>query len=659
MSRFSMILSLVALVFAGFGGTSFAQQTGGLPIMQAEGTGGDFISETSRNGANFDMEDTPIVPGDLFTVRITSPMGTLVPQPFIIGADILPVSQNVNIMGILGLSSNQFSLVDTISTPGPLAFGLPLNGSFELSFVIPQSSIWVDGGTFVPGGAPDIGLWFQSAILNPASPLTVELSNVTKHQVFSQGFNAFDTCQQALQSEGFSDADLGMANFFDTTQLTNTLETTGLQGFGTQTQFGVVGAGQGSGDSNGPAPEAIFKFTSVTGGAYTFSLCNSDFDTRLWIMEPQCDPLVGIAHNEDSMTCTGAAGSSLRSQLDDICLQPGQIILVVIDGFNANAGQAEVVITRDTEVLVQDVVPNAGSSNGTDLIELRGCNLANVNQVLFDGIPAATLNVIDDETVEVTTPPHASGTIDVQVSDGGAPQVLLGGFTYVNAAETTTSFQLGDDSSAMHNLIVPVDFAGELRTSLFLGSNGQVTFGGGTTDFFENVGSIFQGWSGSPTTPGLPGVAVMFGDFNRGGPGNGASIEVIEDSVLSTVSVVFRNQIHTASISPAGTVSCTFGINMTSSALRLDYQGFVPGTMPVDGFAFGVTDGDPTVGNDVDFTSSGGFFGNNGYNTTLGQMPESLAELVPGGVPFNGVIDLIDNGLFSWTVIATPTPPTP
>ena len=189
----------------------------------------------------------------------------------------------------------------------------------------------------------------------------------------------------------------------------------------------------------------------------------------------------------------------------------------------------------------------------------------------------------------------------------------------VTVRPPTTTYILGDDDFVQHDLSVPVTFYGETYESLFVGSNGYVTFGSGSSDFTESEPEFFNGWNSPPN----PGVALYYSDLNRGGMTNGATYEVVENPSQGTVRVDFLNQIHFASNLPAGSFSVEFG-PLGPGSVVLDYAGFLPGMGNSDAGIVGITDGDASVGVDTSFTSSGGFLGNTPYVSPTG--PDSICE---------------------------------
>ena len=77
---------------------------------------------------------------------------------------------------------------------------------------------------------------------------------------------------------------------------------------------------------------------STSGGTYDFSICESGYDTKLYIYDIN---QVNIACNDDA--CNNAAGDPWRSLLENVTLDPG-LYYVIVDGYGGNNGEYQLVI---------------------------------------------------------------------------------------------------------------------------------------------------------------------------------------------------------------------------------------------------------------------------------------------------------------------------
>jgi hypothetical protein len=94
---------------------------------------------------------------------------------------------------------------------------------------------------------------------------------------------------------------------------------------------------------------------------------------------------------------------------------------------------------------VVSVIPASGPVSGGTTVKLTGTNLAHVSTVMFAGIVAPTIRIIDKTTVLAVTPSHNAGSVDVMIkTSDSSTAVLSRGFTY----KKETSYLI-DDSHSM------------------------------------------------------------------------------------------------------------------------------------------------------------------------------------------------------------------
>ena len=66
----------------------------------------------------------------------------------------------------------------------------------------------------------------------------------------------------------------------------------------------------------------------------------------------------------------------------------------------------------DPEPGATALIPDHGPTSGLQVVTITGESLAAVTAVHFGDSPALQVDVIDDMTLQVVTPPHAVGTVD-------------------------------------------------------------------------------------------------------------------------------------------------------------------------------------------------------------------------------------------------------
>ncbi len=97
---------------------------------------------------------------------------------------------------------------------------------------------------------------------------------------------------------------------------------------------------------------------------------------------------------------------------------------------SGTTAQAPGAYTYDPVLRVYEVTPNFGPLEGGTPIELHGTGFAAGAQVHVGALPAASVEVLDGETLRAVTPPGAPGLANITVLQAGATDTLVGGFSY-------------------------------------------------------------------------------------------------------------------------------------------------------------------------------------------------------------------------------------
>ena len=79
--------------------------------------------------------------------------------------------------------------------------------------------------------------------------------------------------------------------------------------------------------------------------------------------------------------------------------------------------------------------PPVGPINGGTSVTITGLNLTGATSVSFGGTEATNMVVVNDTTITVTTPPHATGIVPISVTSPTGTGVTLGLFTYLPIAQ--------------------------------------------------------------------------------------------------------------------------------------------------------------------------------------------------------------------------------
>jgi hypothetical protein len=79
---------------------------------------------------------------------------------------------------------------------------------------------------------------------------------------------------------------------------------------------------------------------------------------------------------------------------------------------------------------IADVLPQAGAAAGGDQVTIHGLGFKSGASVTFGGAAAPKVTVTNTTTLDVVTPPHDPGSVDVAVTVGASTVSLKDAFTY-------------------------------------------------------------------------------------------------------------------------------------------------------------------------------------------------------------------------------------
>lgn len=110
----------------------------------------------------------------------------------------------------------------------------------------------------------------------------------------------------------------------------------------------------------GGGKDVFYSIVSLTDIEVTISLCGSDFDTRLYVLDAT---LIPIACNDDE--CRDTEGHpTLRSELDCVALAAGEQYFIGVDGFDANESGPYVISVTQCEPVPPFMCPKGSSDEG-------------------------------------------------------------------------------------------------------------------------------------------------------------------------------------------------------------------------------------------------------------------------------------------------------
>lgn len=80
-------------------------------------------------------------------------------------------------------------------------------------------------------------------------------------------------------------------------------------------------------------------------------------------------------------------------------------------------------------ITITSISPAAGNAGGGETVHITGTNLATATGVTIGG-SAAAFEHVNGFLLRAVVPAHAAGAVDLVVTDGAAPQTLVGAYSY-------------------------------------------------------------------------------------------------------------------------------------------------------------------------------------------------------------------------------------
>lgn len=119
---------------------------------------------------------------------------------------------------------------------------------------------------------------------------------------------------------------------------------------------------------------------------------------------------------------------------------------------------------------ISSISPQSGVRTGGTAVTINGTGLAGATSVTFDGAPVTIVGTPTATAINLITPSHAEGAVEVVVTTPGGSTNLGGGFLYVPLPPTISSLSPNSGSTAGGNIVT--------ITGTDLRNYSGVTFGG-------------------------------------------------------------------------------------------------------------------------------------------------------------------------------------
>lgn len=104
------------------------------------------------------------------------------------------------------------------------------------------------------------------------------------------------------------------------------------------------------------------------------------------------------------------------------------------------------------------VAPSNGAIDGGAQVVVLGSNFGTPASVVFGGVPATGVTVLDENHIQCTTPPHAIGVVDVIVHSAGRTIAKNTAFNFIPGTETEPQNGKGVNDSFSGYQLVPLDY---------------------------------------------------------------------------------------------------------------------------------------------------------------------------------------------------------
>lgn len=102
------------------------------------------------------------------------------------------------------------------------------------------------------------------------------------------------------------------------------------------------------------AGDVVYKLRPTKDMRIDLSLCDSQYDTKVFVYENAVTPGAPHACSDDSLVCGAAPPEQYRSFLNNVELEAWRTYYIVVDGWNGAEGAFELVIIDDTPVTLMN-----------------------------------------------------------------------------------------------------------------------------------------------------------------------------------------------------------------------------------------------------------------------------------------------------------------
>ena len=107
------------------------------------------------------------------------------------------------------------------------------------------------------------------------------------------------------------------------------------------------------------------------------------------------------------------------------------------DGHSNMVGQ--MIVMAVPAPAISNFAPSSGSTDGGVMVTINGSNFVSGATVTFDTTPATNVSVVSPNSITAVAPTHASGAVNITVTNPDQQTASAGSFTYIAAAPAVAS----------------------------------------------------------------------------------------------------------------------------------------------------------------------------------------------------------------------------
>jgi hypothetical protein len=173
-----------------------------------------------------------------------------------------------------------------------------------------------------------------------------------------------------------------------------------------------------------PAITSINPSTGIVTGGTDVTIFGNNFTSSTSVTFGGTSATTFSIINNTSITATTPPGNT------------GTTSVLITNPFGTNSANTLFTYTAVPQPVptIFSITPNSGPVNGGTAVIIKGSNLTSATSVTFDGFQGLGINVVDDNTIAITTPANPAGPADIVVTTPLGTNGASGLYTYLGAS---------------------------------------------------------------------------------------------------------------------------------------------------------------------------------------------------------------------------------